>query len=72
MSEMKEEIIDTLITVMNSREPIELRASAAKGLGYAGGAKAIKALKDILFDRHPIPLRAAVAEALGRIAEKIE
>ncbi|MGG5290570.1 hypothetical protein [Pseudomonas shirazensis] len=62
-----EEAVNNLIKIMqDGLKPKLLRASAAEGLGYAGGPVARKALSKIMNDGlKPDLIRIAAAKALG-------
>ncbi|AAY36482.1 HEAT repeat domain-containing protein [Pseudomonas syringae pv. aptata] len=61
------ELVAELINVLNSDGSSEVRAGAAKGLGAAGGADALRALRAALKHDSKILVRAASAEAVGLI-----
>lgn len=59
-----QKLIDVAKSASNGSE---IRVGAIEGLGYAGGAKAREALKDILSHTpNGASIRAAAATALGR------
>lgn len=60
--------VKALITVMQSTSyPLDVRASAAEGLGYTGFTTAIDALDTVMKSTsYPLDVRAAAAKALGR------
>ena len=60
--------VKALITVMQSTSyPLDVRASAAEGLGYTGFTAAREALDTVMkSSAYPPAVRAAAAKALGR------
>ena len=67
----QKQAIETLKKVMNSGAyALAIRAAAAEGLGFAGGAEARQALAAVLESgAYALDLRVAAARALGRASQ---
>ena len=63
-----QDAVKALITVMqNTSYPLDVRVSAAEGLGYTGFLTAIDALDTVMISTsYPLDLRVTAAKALGR------
>ncbi|HEJ4808993.1 TPA: HEAT repeat domain-containing protein [Pseudomonas aeruginosa] len=69
---MFDQIISDLIDALENAPHVEARLGAARGLGEAGGDRAINALRTALKEAPRAEVRGAAAHALGRIAGNLE